>query len=820
MSVQIAGVLLDPYGEIASFAEIKFITTQGAGEVMTTAPATYKTSADGSYSMNIQFGVFIVQMRYNQSNGKFQQIKKVIVNSNTVATTLGELLLNNEPLTPPEIAYVEQLVAEAKEYRDESEVFAAASEASAQNSASSAAESAQSAIDAANSAALIAPIPLNGGVWASGQTYDFYNQYMIYNGEAYSPLPATVLPYTVGAVPDLGFVYQIKLNDHSLLANRDAVGAHDKIYRRAATVAQIESGAFTPTASDPVLLRVTDRGNEPFNVVVGGTPDGAGVIDAGNGNTAEIQILNGKPSLVGFGVVDDPTNIHQANNTFRIQQALNAGGKVQGIQSATYYLTKEITVGENTTYYAKQANHKQDSTWSYSGTSYQTVIILGDASSQTGNNLSRCNIVGAVVKEDFLGDPNVLPDVENSANYTSKASYGIRAQRTDDSYAKSCTVSGMETSGMGAEWSNNFLYERNKVTTCRIHGIANQGGTAVARSHKVIRNTVIGCGGMAFDINTAAGATVELTGNICRNVKQFYKCTDGSAYSANNECYSWLEQDDTFSAYGNAAGLNAVNDKLFNFARLTASGSQGADYQWSNITYISNNGALITVYDNTAYRISDSTISISTDKDAVMVGYASGATKVGFELSLTDSSVEFNTTAAANSASFGVISLGGWSDATINISNNKKLNLTGLSSQRIVIGLGSDIASTSGLAEMSGNNIESTGFDPQLGLFFKDSHNNKISNNTLKGVAIGSYETTEDFAINFKQYNNFSDTQFTIAIGSNNRIYDCLSVGRSGTTAPSGNKTPEFLGQRYYHWTLGDFYQSYGVGIADWRKLN
>ena len=180
MSVQIAGVLLDPYGEIASFAEIQFITLQGAGEVMTTAPAVYRTSADGSYSINVQFGVFAVLMRYNQSNGKFQQIKKVIVNSNTVATTLGELLLNNEPLTPPEIAYVEQLVAEAKGYRDESEVFAAASETSAQNSASSAAASAQSATDAANSAALIAPIPLNGGVWASGQTYDFYNQYMIY----------------------------------------------------------------------------------------------------------------------------------------------------------------------------------------------------------------------------------------------------------------------------------------------------------------------------------------------------------------------------------------------------------------------------------------------------------------------------------------------------------------------------------------------------------------------------------------------------------------------------------------------------------------
>lgn len=226
MSVQIAGVLLDPYGEIANFAEIQFITLQGAGEVMTTAPAVYKTSADGSYSINVQFGVFAVLMRYNQSNGKFQQIKKVIVNSSTVATTLGELLLNNEPLTPPEIAYVEQLVAEAKEYRDESEAFAIASEASSQSSAVSAAESAQSAIDAANSAALIAPIPLNGGVWASGQTYDFYNQYMIYNGEAYSPLPATILPYTVGAAPDLNFVYQIKLNDHAALANRDALNSH------------------------------------------------------------------------------------------------------------------------------------------------------------------------------------------------------------------------------------------------------------------------------------------------------------------------------------------------------------------------------------------------------------------------------------------------------------------------------------------------------------------------------------------------------------------------------------------------------------------
>lgn len=56
-------------------------------------------------------------------------------------------------------------------------------------------------------------VQVNGGVWASGQEFNLYNEYMIYNGEAYSPLPATVLPYAIGATPDLGFVYQIELND-------------------------------------------------------------------------------------------------------------------------------------------------------------------------------------------------------------------------------------------------------------------------------------------------------------------------------------------------------------------------------------------------------------------------------------------------------------------------------------------------------------------------------------------------------------------------------------------------------------------------------
>ena len=49
--------------------------------------------------------------------------------------------------------------------------------------------------------------PLNNGIWAAGQTFTAYNQFMIYSGVAYKPLVTTVLPYgPTGATPDIAFV--------------------------------------------------------------------------------------------------------------------------------------------------------------------------------------------------------------------------------------------------------------------------------------------------------------------------------------------------------------------------------------------------------------------------------------------------------------------------------------------------------------------------------------------------------------------------------------------------------------------------------------
>ena len=47
---------------------------------------------------------------------------------------------------------------------------------------------------------------INGGVWAVGIDFTAYNQYMIYNGVAYKPKSATVLPYTSEATPNVANV--------------------------------------------------------------------------------------------------------------------------------------------------------------------------------------------------------------------------------------------------------------------------------------------------------------------------------------------------------------------------------------------------------------------------------------------------------------------------------------------------------------------------------------------------------------------------------------------------------------------------------------
>lgn len=94
--------------------------------------------------------------------------------------------------------------------------------------------------------------------------------------------------------------------DHGLLKNKDAPQkAHDQIYRRKTTATETSSGVFSPGDN----LSLSERGDAPFNVVTGGTPNGFDILDAGNGNTAVLTwsgvVLTKWFGVIGDGLVDD-----------------------------------------------------------------------------------------------------------------------------------------------------------------------------------------------------------------------------------------------------------------------------------------------------------------------------------------------------------------------------------------------------------------------------------------------------------------------------------------------------------------------------------
>lgn len=116
----------------------------------------------------------------------------------------------------------------------------------------------------------------------------------------------------------------------------------DKNVRIEVTVADIASGDFTKI---PSYFSVTDRGEAPFNLVSGGTFDGFGILDAGNGNTA--VYVGDEIDLTSYGATEGPdvgANINAAlldslditwpNKTFEstipVNQNSAAGNSIKG----------------------------------------------------------------------------------------------------------------------------------------------------------------------------------------------------------------------------------------------------------------------------------------------------------------------------------------------------------------------------------------------------------------------------------------------------------------------------------------------------------
>jgi hypothetical protein len=72
--------------------------------------------------------------------------------------------------------------------------------------------------DLAITSAIVAPLTMLGdGVWAAGKIFTGYSQYLVYGGVTYTPKFTTLLPYTIGATPDLNKVTVIDFSDADLV---------------------------------------------------------------------------------------------------------------------------------------------------------------------------------------------------------------------------------------------------------------------------------------------------------------------------------------------------------------------------------------------------------------------------------------------------------------------------------------------------------------------------------------------------------------------------------------------------------------------------
>lgn len=94
---------------------------------------------------------------------------------------------------------------------------------------------------------------------------------------------------TAPVVPSAPDYYVVHVNAAEAITNANGGSVQDFIDAQSATIAEINSGLFTATGT---TLVVVDRDGETFELKVGGAPNGYDIIDAGNGNTAEIKLRN------------------------------------------------------------------------------------------------------------------------------------------------------------------------------------------------------------------------------------------------------------------------------------------------------------------------------------------------------------------------------------------------------------------------------------------------------------------------------------------------------------------------------------------------
>lgn len=155
---------------------------------------------------------------------------------------------------------------------------------------------------------------------------------------------STPLTIAAGTNPTVGGDWQpFAATDHNFLSNRNAAGAHDEIYRRSATVAQVQNGDFEIGAR----LSLTDRAEAPFNIEPIGTyvVNGTDILNAGDATVAVYSMAERQIHVEHLGA--DGSGANLSTSAIKRAVALLSIGGIGGevIADRTYLIDEEIFTG-------------------------------------------------------------------------------------------------------------------------------------------------------------------------------------------------------------------------------------------------------------------------------------------------------------------------------------------------------------------------------------------------------------------------------------------------------------------------------------------
>ena len=154
--ITLSGRLEDPMDRTPDVgAQVRFTMMSNTGNSLKTATQTMIVDPSGDYDIELTYGNLLVEYKTSGDTEDWTELATVVINSDTVATTIPELISSSVPPTDENLAIMQQLFADAEEAANNaatSEANAAKSEANAATSETNASASEIAAADSATQA--------------------------------------------------------------------------------------------------------------------------------------------------------------------------------------------------------------------------------------------------------------------------------------------------------------------------------------------------------------------------------------------------------------------------------------------------------------------------------------------------------------------------------------------------------------------------------------------------------------------------------------------------------------------------------------------